>query len=301
MASTPPAAQAERTTRTWTLRPRRVVTVLGVVVAALVAVSFAGQLLVRLAPEHALVDLAADRLSVDSERSIPTVFSMALLLATAAVAAFIATSGRGRGDVVRRWWVPAVVLALAGAEEVMQFHEWINDVMSDGPDDTSARWVVPALLVVAAVAVVSIRFVVSLPRDVRRLMIAAGALYLGGALGLEALGGTDYGPGLPIGTVLLKHAEEALEMGGALLALYAALVFIERHGADTAALVTFAPAAAPRKWPGRVQLATSRRFRRLRPGRSRPVVATPRRITSRTPAARRAARTSHVGHHQRRR
>jgi hypothetical protein len=78
------------------------------------------------------------------------------------------------------WYGLAAGFALMSIDEVAGLHETFNMLIT-------GTWVVPALLFVAAVVVVYGGFIFHLPRRTRLLMMGAGAVYFGGALGIEHL------------------------------------------------------------------------------------------------------------------
>ena len=108
-------------------------------------------------------------------------------------------------------------------------------------------WVVPAAIILCLLGVWYLPFLRALPRATRRRFIGAGLLYVGGALGVELLGGrwiTEHGRTLTF--FLVVTLEEVLELTGG-LTFFDALV---RHlGTRRATLaVRFGPA------PGLVRL-----------------------------------------------
>jgi hypothetical protein len=95
-------------------------------------------------------------------------------------------------------------------------------------------WVIPVMAFLAVMAVAYFRFLVSLPRRSRTLFIAAGAIYIGGALGLEMAGGvytSTYQRDLTYG--VLATFEEVLEMTGMVVLLYGLMDHAERHASRT--------------------------------------------------------------------
>ncbi|HEX3233708.1 MAG TPA: hypothetical protein VHR41_05895 [Gemmatimonadales bacterium] len=77
-------------------------------------------------------------------------------------------------------------------DDLCRFHEMMSDPMDllfEYPGPLQYSWVIPGMLFVIVFAVVFTPFVNRLPRRSRWSFIGAGALYVGGALGMEmALG-----------------------------------------------------------------------------------------------------------------
>src|SRR5690606_13384436 len=89
-------------------------------------------------------------------------------------------------------------------------------------------WTIPGAVVAAFVGGSFLPFLQHLPRRTSRLFIAAGALYLGGAIGIELA--TEPMAELDLLDTLEYNlttvAEEALEMAGVILFLHALLAHI---------------------------------------------------------------------------
>ncbi len=90
---------------------------------------------------------------------------------------------------------------------------------------------IPARLVIGLLLVVYVPFLRSLPRRTFRLMLLSGAIYVGGAIGMEMVGGYawDRHPvrGVPI--IAIMALEETLEMVGLAIFAYALLDYVARH------------------------------------------------------------------------
>lgn len=74
-------------------------------------------------------------------------------------------------------------------------------------------------------------FLLRLPSCTRRFFLGAGAIYLGGAIGVEMIGGyyaEVYGFD-SLEYQLIAHAEESLEMAGIIVFIYALLRYLADH------------------------------------------------------------------------
>jgi hypothetical protein len=167
---------------------------------------------------------------VNSEGNVPTWFSSMLLMGCALAAALLAALGRRAGGRDARYWVAlAAVLSLLSLDEAAGLHERLGGPAAEVLGDATRgplhfAWVVPGLVLALVVGLAFLRFVVRLPPSTRRLVVTAAALYLTGAVALEAIGGIvleDQGDRAAY--LLVTAAEEGLEMAGSVLLLYAAL------------------------------------------------------------------------------
>ena len=205
------------------VRPRTVVLVLGGL-AVLIDLASAGTQVVSRLADVGKIDL----LDVGEETSVGTWFTSMLLLSGAALFALIAGLRRSAGDrLAVNWFLLSGFLLVLSLDEVATFHEHIGQairrvVPTDGLLYYS--WVVPALAVVALMAIASIGLVRSLDPRSRRLIVAAAAIYVGGGAGFEMLSGLVEDQGVDsLPYVTLTHCEELLEMLGITLLIYTLL------------------------------------------------------------------------------
>jgi hypothetical protein len=173
------------------------------------------------------VDVHIDKLDLDTEAGIPAWFSSSVLLLCSVLLATI-TSAYKRTDhrYVYHWCALCIIFALLSLDETISIHERFIEPLrflwGTGGLFYFA-WVIPGGAFAGLLTLAYYRFVFDLPAKSRRLFIAAGALYLSGALGFEMLGGLwadHYGELNWIYRVLVT-AEEFLEMSGAILFLFA--------------------------------------------------------------------------------
>jgi hypothetical protein len=167
---------------------------------------------------------------VNSEGNVPSWFSSMLLMGCALLAALLAALVRRVGGRDARHWAGlAVVLSLLSLDEAAALHERLGGPTAEvlGGATRGAlhfAWVVPGVVLALVVGLAFLGFVVRLPPGTRRLVVTAAAMYLGAAVGLEALGGIVLeAQGDRAMYLLVTAAEEGLEMAGSVLLLYAAM------------------------------------------------------------------------------
>jgi hypothetical protein len=171
--------------------------------------------------------------NLGKEQSLPTWYSSSALLLCSILLYLMARRQVTRGD-SRRWLGLAGIFLFLSADESVAFHEAIADVVRStlGPKGfLYYGWVIPYFIFVLIVVLVYWRFVLELPRALRRVLILAGATYVAGALGMEMVQGyVDYygvGPRSLLG--LLIVIEESLEMAAIVLFIYALLDYLRSH------------------------------------------------------------------------
>ena len=215
------------------LSPRRVACLLAVVVTCLTLLSIMGRLALILLPDFPLRDFTARLFDLDQEVNVPTVYSTLTLLICSALMAVIARSELMMSSRHGLPWrlLSLIFLGLA-LDELLSFHEELTGRVDIGTLNRFTRfsWVVVGSCLVVVLAVAFGRFFLRLPPMTRRLFLLAGMLFVGGSIGMEAIGGYYGGPGrqdsLPY--VVVAHVEEVLEMAGIVVLIYALLSYLRR-------------------------------------------------------------------------
>ena len=165
------------------------------------------------------------------ESNAPTWFSSALLLGVGIVAAVIAS----RAAALRGHWLLVAGVALfLSLDESVQLHELLSALLrrglAVGPGFSLAVAAIVGLLPVLLGAAVFYRFLRALPRSTAVGLVVAGAVYLGGAVGVDTVvAAIDFGGEGGAVSLALHTVEELLEMAGLILAIHVLLVHLQRH------------------------------------------------------------------------
>jgi hypothetical protein len=213
--------------------PSRVLRILLSVIAALVILSTAGQVMVFNVPDFPLRDGIANLFFVSREQSLPTLYSVVTLLTSALLFGAIAHAHkRAGGAYVRHWAALSFLFMLLAVDEHASLHEQTSDMVRGLLDVAGGplwfTWVVPAGALTAAFAIAFLPFLRHLPRLTRRRLLTASMLFVGGAIGLEMVAGwwsAIHGEQNPIYIVIVT-VEETIEMLGIALLVYALLAYI---------------------------------------------------------------------------
>ena len=185
----------------------------------------------------------------DLEGNIPTWFSSILLFLCAERAWQVASAARASGDRWHRHWRGlSVIFAYLSLDELVQLHEQVVVPLRESLSLGGAlrfAWVVVAVPLVVAFAIVYLRFLMAQPRWTRVAFIVSGVVYVGAAVGMEMIGAlvvTAFG----FQSLLYSAAsgiEEGAEMLGAVLFLGALTVALTRMQHGTPATNATAPPA----------------------------------------------------------
>ena len=172
-----------------------------------------------------------DTFDMNVENNVPTFFSTFNLVACATLLSIIAIQSSIARN-ARYWKWLAIIFLFLAVDEDASLHELLIEPVRDNLHVTGAlyfAWVIPYGLALLVVGLLYFRFVWSLPVRTRRLFLAAGSLYLAGAMGFESVGAwyySQHGEIEDLSYALLVAAEEFLEMSGVILFIYALLGFL---------------------------------------------------------------------------
>ena len=180
--------------------------------------------------------LLAQLWNPDQEQSVPTWFSSFLLGFAAFLLWLTSQNSALAKNRASDWRGLAIVFTALCIEEIAGFHE--RTIMplrelfqASGP--FVFAWVIPGFVFVVIVALRFWPFLRSLEPSLRRVILLAGAIYVGGALFMEMLGGY-LGPLVgKQGYFLLLNVEEFLEMSGSTLLITAILRYWQTQPATS--------------------------------------------------------------------
>ena len=179
---------------------------------------------------------AADNLYVVfelwAEASIPSWYSVSLLLACAMLLAIITVAKRQATDrYARHWfWLTLIFLTLS-IDDAADLHGHtsykLQEMFETGGLLTYA-WVIPAGAGCVAVGLAYLRFLRDLPPPIRWRFVIGGALFVAGALVMEMIEGrydTQHGvENMPYR--IMVAIEESLEMAGIVIFISALLTYL---------------------------------------------------------------------------
>ena len=211
------------------LAPRRTRDVLLVVLAVLGALD----LLLVLFEYGFGIDVpfpVESRLDSNSEASLPTLYNVALLFLAAAASA---VAGRAAASHEWAWRLMCAAFGFLALDEALAIHEGIAPRVGALLGMSNVAWVLPYAVACLGLLLIILPWLRSLPPRILRGFLVSGAVYLTGAMGLDALthlvlplfpgeGALDYG----LFHALATGVEEMLEMLGVILFLYFVLVFL---------------------------------------------------------------------------
>jgi hypothetical protein len=176
-----------------------------------------------------------DLFDFDIEGNVPTFYSAVAILLAAALLALITRANWHKEGGHRFYWLLLTCIFLFLAfDEAVAIHETIGSYFENFLDASGFlyfMWVVPYGIAVGVLGVFFLRFVLSLPALTRNRFIAAGLIFLSGAIGLEVFSAREadmYGTYTITYTVLYTF-EEVFEMLGIVLFIYALSCYLTKE------------------------------------------------------------------------
>lgn len=222
---------------TVTIDLQRLMRVLVAIMALLLVSGTAANIITnQVAPtkEHKLAKLM-NRFDLGFEPSIPNWYSSFSLLACSIILGTIAAAAwRPRTRWRWHWLILSGLFLLLAIDEGVRFHEMLHTVMVEFVEPSGLLffpWVIPAMIFVAIVGLSYLPFLWRLPRRTALLFTTAGAVFVGGAVGMDVIGGVlveQYGME-SVQHSIAQFFEEFGEMLGVLIFAYALLEWIRDH------------------------------------------------------------------------
>jgi hypothetical protein len=162
---------------------------------------------------------------LDLEQNLPTGYSTAVLALASLLLLLLAGRKRLEGDRwTRHWLALALGFGLLSLDEVAGLHETLNTALP-------FSWAIPGGIAAALVALLYLGFLRALPPRTRWGFVAAGALFLGGAVGVEF--GTEWYAQADLMDTLAYNlwtaVEEGLEMTGVVLFIHTLMGYMAPH------------------------------------------------------------------------
>ena len=201
---------------------------LATAIAVVAALGFAVELAHAASPA-AWIERVLPLFSLSYEENVPTWVASCLLFACAVLLALIGMKARDAGSPMRRhWYALAAIFSYISLDEFVGFHEHLGELIELN-GILYFSWVVPGAAFVAAVGSAFVPFLRRLPARARTQFVIAGAIYVGGALGMELPLGwwTERAGNDNLIYALIDGVEETMEMAGAAIFLLALLEYLQ--------------------------------------------------------------------------
>src|SRR5262249_25529800 len=154
------------------------------------------------------------------EHSIPTYYQGFSILVASLLLMVSAISPRRAGEPHPLWWsILAAAFAWLSYDELCEMHEMVGTAVErhvHASGDFKFGWVIPAIIFLAIFGGIYLRFLFQLPLKTRIRFMVAGAIYVGGAVGVEMISAkyADLHGQENLAYSLISDVEECGEMTG---------------------------------------------------------------------------------------
>jgi hypothetical protein len=171
---------------------------------------------------------------IDREKNFPTMFQVTVLLFDTVLLFTIAYLRKKEvKSYFPHWMGLAFGFLFMSCDEFISLHEMLvkpfNHILGRHRSDMFYfSWVLPGIIVVVVLAIIYIKFLLNLPRKTMLVCLLAGLLYVGGAVGMEMVGGwvvETFGE-MTKQYIIAATIEECLEMAGQILFVYGLLDYL---------------------------------------------------------------------------
>ena len=212
-----------------------IIRILAVIIVFLALASTAA-LCVRALTGHSSAYGFVPKFDLDRENNIPTYFSSFLLLISAGLLAIVTMSKRrDHAKYSTHWFILMLIFLFLSIDETASLHELLIKPLRQALNVSAVgfpAWIVAGLVFVVGFVIFYFRFFLHLPSRTKMYLVIATFFLVGGAIGVEVLGGTYYfGEWNPTYAVMTL-IEETFEMIGVLFFIIAILDYIKLDKLD---------------------------------------------------------------------
>ncbi|MGD1702830.1 hypothetical protein [Dapis sp. BLCC M229] len=213
------------------LSPKQVIKFLICIIIGLSITSIIGQFF-EYYIQHDSQELI-DKLNVDGEYTIPSLFSSFNLIFSSVLLVLISRKKLQNQDKYTGKWIGlSVIFFYLALDETISLHEQLIHPLRKLLNARGIfyyTWVIPGLILVIAVTLIYWKFVQALPPKIKYLFFLSGIFYVGGAIGMEMINGYYsylYDSEMFVYEILVT-IEEFFEMLGVVVFIYALLCYLK--------------------------------------------------------------------------
>jgi hypothetical protein len=212
----------------------KVVKAIGVIIIFLVIMSTVGQI-IKYSTGHNYIYGFIPKFNLNDEQNIPTYFSTILLFISGVLLACIAITCKKEENVDILYWKSlSIIFLLLSIDELASIHERVADIMEKFISASGFfyfAWVLPAIIFILLLSFCYIKFFLRLDKRTKVFFLLSGSIFIAGALGLEIYAGyiLENISEMDFRCEMIAILEEACEMIGVTIFIYALLDYLHRH------------------------------------------------------------------------
>ena len=215
------------------IKPHKVATIFGIISFLLVFIGVSFNLIDNMTTDFYLIHFT-EKMYLDVELNVLTYFSALMLFVGAVLFGSIGIlKKKEAAPYATHWIVLALIFVFLSIDEVVSIHEMLNRPVRFWirPQGIfSFEWVVIGIPFVLLLTLLYLRFFLHLPKRYKWLFAISAGFYIAGALGYEMIGaGHSDSYGWDDLYDLIATVEEALEMTGLVIMIYALTAYLAEH------------------------------------------------------------------------
>ncbi len=218
-------------------RPKNVTRTITATIALLASFFLLGQLAYLFLPDFPGRDIFNEEFNLNSEGNFPALFSSLLLLVCSFLLFLIFNIEKTRASYYSTtWFTLSLIFLYLAIDENISLHEYAGRIPNKIDDFERFSgflyypWIMPAIVVLGILGFIFFEFIRDLPKSTKRQFLIAAFIYIGGAVGIEAIGANHdmiYGRDNIIYSLIVM-AEELCEMVGLAIFINALIKYIIR-------------------------------------------------------------------------
>jgi len=180
----------------------------------------------------------------DQESNFPSIYSALALGFCSYLLTIIASLKKiNRARFANHWKALSLIFLFLAIDEACSIHELFIPFLRSGINAKGIfyfTWVIPAFLLLIVFLITFRKFIHNLPAKTKTLFVTAGIIYVGGALGMELVGGyiaDNFGYNTVYG--IASSIEEILEMLGVVIFINGLLSYIQSQSKQVRFSISF--------------------------------------------------------------
>lgn len=229
----------------YSLSPKRVTKFLLGVIVVLIIGNIVEREIVQWLNSNNGSEIIPHYFNFDRESNFPTLYSALTLGFSSYLLHIIATVKKSRQAKFASYWKTlSFIFLYMAVDEACTIHELLIPILQEAFNTRGFfyfAWVVPALFLLVIFLLVFKKFIQNLPAKTRTMFILAGSIYVGGAIGMEMVGGyvaDTYGFNT-FAYGMAARIEELLEIFGILIFINQLLVYLQSQLTDIQFCLSF--------------------------------------------------------------
>ena len=222
----------------YSLSPQKVTKFLLGVIAVLIVGNIIEREIVQWLNLNNGSDIIPHYFNFDRESNFPTLYSALTLGFCSYLLHLIAMLKKSRQAKFANYWKAlSWIFLYMAVDEACTIHELLIPILQEAFNARGIlyfAWVVPALFLLAIFLLTFRQFIQNLPAKTRTMFILAGSIYIGGAIGMEMVGGyvADTFGFNTFAYGMSARIEELLEILGILIFINQLLVYLQSQLTD---------------------------------------------------------------------